>query len=122
MGGQLQRFHGLRQGETVANQPLQVHLPLQHKASRFVLQVYRSAVGSQETLFVDANRRRIDRSLPALRLRELQNPSAGTGCIHGRANQACAGNRKDYGIGPAAFRQFPDGPHNVAGGGVQTFG
>ncbi len=31
MGGQTQRLHGLRQRETMADEPLQVHLPVEHK-------------------------------------------------------------------------------------------
>src|SRR5208337_2076879 len=47
----------------MADEPLQIHFPAQHKTSRLFLQVDGSAVGSQKTLFVNANRRRIDRGL-----------------------------------------------------------
>jgi hypothetical protein len=70
MGGQLQRFGGMRQRKTMADQPLQVHLATHHEPNGLILQIYRRTVRPDQRLFINANRRRVKYCFAVLRLRE----------------------------------------------------
>jgi len=70
MGSQLQRINRIGQRKTMADQLLQIHFAAKYEPRRFFLQIDRSAIRSQETLFVDTNAGGVDDGLSALRLRK----------------------------------------------------
>src|SRR3974390_1958658 len=98
-------------------QLLQIHFAAKNEPRRFFLQIDRSAIRSQETLFVDTNAGWVDDGLSMLRLREQKHSPARTGCFHGGSNQAVPCDGQNDGVSPSAFRQLLDFADRVGGRG-----
>src|SRR5271165_6913535 len=116
----MQCLHGFGQREAVADKPFQLHLAAEHKSRCLLLQIHGSAVGTQETLFIDANGGGINRCLAVLSLRKQQYATARTGSIHGWTNQTVPCYRNYDCICPPAVRQLPDGLYGVGARGVDV--
>src|SRR3974390_149787 len=120
MGSQLQRINRIGQRKTMADQLLQIHFAAKYEPRRFFLQIDRSAIRSQETLFVDTNAGWVDDGLSMLRLPEQKHSPARTGCFRSGSNQAVPCDGQNDGVSPSAFRQLLDCADRVGGRGVDV--
>src|SRR5208282_2048879 len=112
MGCQIQRFHTAFQRETVADKPFQIHFTVHDEPHRFLLQVYRCTVGSQQSLFVHAHRSRINRDLAPYRLGKQQHTTSCTRGVDGRPNQAIPTDCQNHSISSPALRHST---HHLSG-------
>src|ERR1700694_2219370 len=118
MGSQIQRFHTALQWETVADKSFQIHFTVHNEPYRLLLQFDRCTVGAEQSLFVDAHRRRINRGLAVYRLRKQQHTTSGAGGIHGRPDHGVPANCHNHSVSTAPFRHAAHRLHGVSPGSI----
>ncbi len=116
LGGDGEGSNRLFERKAVRNQPGQVvslGVSLEDDAQRFVLNLYRGAVGTKQRLLVHAYGGGIDGRLPVLGLRKQQHAAPRARRIHRGADQSIAGRGQDNGVGSPALAGRADRRHHV---------